>query len=134
MVLAGLYDEVGFVRQGELGCKVVVTVSQFKVQVARVQARCLDASTEHQQGGTQPYRVVTAHILQPLPSCCAKPLPASYLPTMCFVSLPFLFLQEVSSVKALVVMLVDLLDVSGTLMGKVRGVLVAVFGGGKSEY
>jgi hypothetical protein len=27
--------------------------------------------------------------------------------------------QEVSSVKALVVMLVDLLDVSGTLMGKV---------------
>lgn len=29
--------------------------------------------------------------------------------------------QEVSSVKALVVMLVDLLDVSGTLMGKVRG-------------
>jgi hypothetical protein len=53
---------------------------------------------------------------------------------MCFVSLPFLFLQEVSSVKALVVMLVDLLDVSGTLMGKVRGVLVAVFGGGKSEY
>jgi hypothetical protein len=42
---------------------------------------------------------------------------------MCFVPLLFLFLQEVSSVKALVVMLVDLLDVSGTLMGKVGGVL-----------
>jgi hypothetical protein len=71
MVLAGLCDGVGFVRQGELRCKVVVTVSQFKVQVARVQARCLDASTGHQQGGTQPHRAVTAHILQPLPSCCA---------------------------------------------------------------